>query len=168
MTTMDGNVIVVGVDGSAGSAAALRWALSEAKVSGREVVAVRAWTFDPTADLESASTRSWREIEKRYRQQLEQAVADALAGVEPVPVRAETVEGAPGPALVRRSQNAAMLVVGSHGHGRLLRLLVGSVSAYCLKDSRCPVVVVPVRTAEERGPVPEADEAGTYQPGPLL
>ncbi|MEV0067934.1 MULTISPECIES: universal stress protein [unclassified Amycolatopsis] len=168
MTTVDQSDIVVGVDGSAGSAAALRWALSEAHTSGRRVVALRAWTFDPTSDLESAATQSPQDIEARYRGQLEQAVADALAGVEPVPVRAETVDGAPGPALVRTSQNAAMLVVGSHGHGRLLRLLVGSVSAYCLKESRCPVVVVPVRTAEERGLVPEADAVGTYQPGPLL
>ncbi|WP_432845767.1 universal stress protein [Amycolatopsis sp. CA-161197] len=166
MTTADENDIVVGVDGSAGSAAALRWALAEAKASGRRVVAVRAWTYDPTADLESAAARSSRDLENRYRQRLAQSVAEALAGADPVPVRAEPVDGAPGPVLVRVSQNAAMLVVGSHGHGRLLRLLVGSVSAHCLKESRCPVVVVPVRTAEERGPVP--DPAVTYEPGPLL
>ncbi|MET7990917.1 universal stress protein [Amycolatopsis sp. NPDC005232] len=168
MTTADQDDIVVGVDGSAGSAAALRWAMAEARASGRRVVAVRAWSFDPTADLESAATQSLPGMEIRYRQQLERSVADALAGADPVPVRAEPVDGAPGPVLVRVSQNAAMLVVGSHGHGRLLRLLVGSVSAYCLKESRCPVVVVPVRTAEERGPVPEADTVATYQPGPLL
>ncbi|WP_326835000.1 universal stress protein [Amycolatopsis rhabdoformis] len=168
MTAEGSDVIVVGVDGSAGGAAALRWTLSEARVSGREVVALRAWTVDPVADPEWATTRAKGEAEARCRWRAEQAVAQVLDGADPVPVRVEAVEGAPGPALVRAARNAAMLVVGSHGHGRLLRLLVGSVSAHCLRESRCPVVVVPARTAEEQGPVPDSDVARTYQLGPLL
>ncbi|WP_020658869.1 universal stress protein [Amycolatopsis benzoatilytica] len=169
MTTANEDEIVVGVDGSAGSAAALRWALGEARASGRTVTALRAWTFDPLADLESAVSRSADEIAARYQHELDEAVAQARAGGQPgAPVRTGTVDGAPGPALVRASAGAAMLVLGSHGHSRVLRMLVGSVSEYCLRQSRCPVVIVPARTAEEREPLPEEEAAPAYFPGPLL
>jgi len=41
-----------------------------------------------------------------------------------------------------------MIVVGSHGFGAVLRLLLGSVSAMILKKAQCPVVVVPSRDAK--------------------
>ncbi|MGW7534974.1 universal stress protein [Amycolatopsis sp. NPDC054798] len=167
MTTANEKEIVVGVDGSAGSAAAVRWALAEAKASGRTVVALRAWTFDPLADLESAVTRSPDEIASRYQHELDQVLTEARVGAEAAQVRSGTIDGAPGPALVRASAGAAMLVLGSHGHSRVLRMLVGSVSEYCLRHARCPVVIVPARSAEEREPLPEA-AAGAYYPGPLL
>ena len=47
------------------------------------------------------------------------------------------------------AQNADLIVMGSHGHGALYELLVGSVTTGVLKDARCPVVVVPVRREEE-------------------
>lgn len=168
MTTVNGGDIVVGVDGSAGSVAAVRWALSEARVSGRTVVALRAWTYDPLVDLESAVTRSLEEIARRYRHELDEVVAKAAAGTEPVSVRTGTIEGAPGPALVRAAADATMLVLGSHGHSRVLTMLVGSVSKYCLRESRCPVVIVPARSAVEREPLPEPEPGRAYYPGPLL
>ncbi|RJQ87270.1 universal stress protein [Amycolatopsis panacis] len=168
MTTVGQDEIVVGVDGSAASAAALRWGLAEARASGRTVVTLRAWTFDPLGDLESVVSRSPAEIAARYQRELDTMVATVRAEGEPVLMRTGTVEGAPGPALVRASAGAAMLVLGSHGHSRVLRMLVGSVSAYCLRQSRCPVVIVPARSAEEREPLPEDETADTYYPGPLL
>ncbi|MBB1159507.1 MULTISPECIES: universal stress protein [Amycolatopsis] len=168
MTTANEQEIVVGVDGSAGSAAAVRWALTEAKASGRTVVALRAWTFDPLADIESAVSRTPSEIASRYQHELDHVLDEARGDFEGVRVRSGTIDGAPGPALVRASADAAMLVLGSHGHSRVLRLLVGSVSEYCLRQSRCPVVIVPARSAEEREPLPDKETAGSYYPGPLL
>jgi nucleotide-binding universal stress UspA family protein len=50
----------------------------------------------------------------------------------------------PGPALVTRSAEAALLVVGTHEHVGLARLVSGSVSRYCLSHAKCPTVIVPV------------------------
>ena len=41
-------------------------------------------------------------------------------------------------------QNAGLIAMGSHGHGALYELLVGSVTAGVLKGAKCPVLVVPV------------------------
>ncbi|WP_406630971.1 universal stress protein [Amycolatopsis sp. WGS_07] len=160
MTAASEQDIVVGADGSAGSAAAVRWALAEAEASDRTVAVLRAWTFDPLADLESAVARSYEEIAARYRRELDAVVARACPGADLARMRTAAIDGAPGPALVRASAGAAMLVLGSHGHGRMLRMLVGSVSEYCLRHARCPVVIVPVRSREERGPLPDARAAG--------
>jgi nucleotide-binding universal stress UspA family protein len=58
--------------------------------------------------------------------------------------RVETVvqNGAAGPVLVEASEGAATLVVGSQGHGVISKVLVGSVSSYCLHHAKCPVAVV--------------------------
>jgi nucleotide-binding universal stress UspA family protein len=50
----------------------------------------------------------------------------------------------PGPALVTRSAEAALLVVGTHEHVGLARLVSGSVSRCCLSHAKCPTVIVPV------------------------
>jgi nucleotide-binding universal stress UspA family protein len=54
------------------------------------------------------------------------------------------VEGQAGNVLLEESRGAAMLVVGSRGHGAFRELLLGSVSRQVVQHARCPVVVVPV------------------------
>jgi nucleotide-binding universal stress UspA family protein len=44
--------------------------------------------------------------------------------------------------LVKESESADLLVVGSKGHGAFTGMLIGSVSQHCVQDARCPVVVV--------------------------
>ena len=51
--------------------------------------------------------------------------------------------GEPGPVLVRQSRDSQLLVVGTREHVGLGRVLVGSVSHYCLSHADCPVVAVP-------------------------
>src|SRR5439155_778143 len=65
------------------------------------------------------------------------------------PVHPELVEGEPVDALLQAAKGASMLVLGSHGHGRLMTVLLGSVSARCVRRADGPVVIIPARTAGE-------------------
>lgn len=49
-----------------------------------------------------------------------------------------------------REQGADMIVMGSHGHGSIYELLVGSVTSGVLREAKCPVLVVPAREAKAR------------------
>ena len=170
MTTAQQGDIVVGVDESAVSIAALRWAMSEAAQSGRTVVAVRAWTFEPVLDFDSAVSGSPKTVEEIHRHELAAAIEQAREGSPDVPVRAEVVEHSPSFALIEASKKASMIVLGSHGYGRLLTMLVGSVAEQCLREANCPVVVIPARTVPEpeKKSIEASDLEGTYLPGPLL
>ena len=168
MTTANQGDIVVGVDHSAVSVAALRWAVSEAAESGRQVVALRAWTFEPVYDLGAAVAGSPETVADRERRQLDEVVGEARAEHPGVAVRAELVEHSATVALAEASKTAAMLVLGSHGRGRLLKLLVGSVAEHCLREASCPVVVIPARTVPEPEKETAAEPVGSYYPGPLL
>lgn len=170
MTTANQGEIVVGVDHSAVSVAALRWAVDEAATSGRQVVALRAWTFEPVYDLGAAVAGTPQTVADRERRQLDEVVGEVRAEHPGVAIRAELVEHSAAVALEEASKTAAMLVLGSHGRGRLLKLLVGSVAEHCLREASCPVVVIPARTVPEpeQERAPAAEPAGSYYPGPLL
>lgn len=167
MTTNQGD-IVVGVDHSAVSVAALRWAAAEAVESGRQVVALRAWTFEPVYDLGAAVAGTPQTVADRERRQLDEVVSQVRDEHPGVALRAELVEHSATVALEEASKTAAMLVLGSHGRGRLLKLLVGSVAEHCLREASCPVVVIPARTVPEPEQVAVPEPAATYYPGPLL
>jgi nucleotide-binding universal stress UspA family protein len=170
MTTANLGDIVVGVDHSAVSVAALRWAAAEAAASGRQVVALRAWTFEPVHDLGAAVAGNPQTVVDRERRQLDEVVGEVRAEHPDVAIRAELVKHSAPVALEEASKTAAMLVLGSHGRGRLLKLLVGSVTEHCLREADCPVVVIPARTVPEpeKETAPEPEVAATYYPGPLL
>jgi len=94
--------------------------------------------------------------------------AKAIAsGYPEVRVRFVRTAGSPGPALVLAAREAALLVFGSHGHGRLAGALLGSVGAYCTAHAGCPVVVVPDPERVTQ-PVTAVDVDGRVTPGPLL
>ena len=170
MTTANQGDIVVGVDHSAVSVAALRWAAAEAAESGRQVVALRAWTFEPVYDLGAAVAGTLQTVADRERQQLDEVVGQVRDEHPGVAIRAELAEHSATVALEEASKTAAMLVLGSHGRGRLLKLLVGSVAEHCLREASCPVVVIPARTVPEpeKETAPAESPAATYYPGPLL
>jgi nucleotide-binding universal stress UspA family protein len=138
--------IVVGVDGSAESRAALAWALAEARLRGARVLAVHAWTapeayaFDaPTATM-PAMADALRQVGERV---LESAVSEtvAAAGVD-VPVERRVVDAGPAEALLAAAGDAALVVVGSRGRGGFASLLLGSVSHQVAQHAPCPVVIV--------------------------
>ncbi|MCE7004659.1 universal stress protein [Kibdelosporangium philippinense] len=138
--------IIVGVDGSAVSIAALRWAVEEAARRDTTVTAVNAWHSDPTTAglnrLDLIQVRPREEVLAAQRELLAGAVAE-VADDKDIHIDRLLLEGQPGPVLVSAADRAELLVVGSHGYSRLYEALLGSVSSYCVHHSPCPVVVIP-------------------------
>jgi len=139
----DPAVIVVGVDGSPGSAAALDFALSEGHSRGLGVEVVTAWLFTPgQSGPGSASPVDAGRALARALQEHELAAAQAR-GLPRPPLTHVVVRDHPGRVLTARSAGAAMVVVGSGRQSSASRKVLGSVGEYCLRHSSAPVVVVP-------------------------
>jgi nucleotide-binding universal stress UspA family protein len=146
---MSGPRVVVAVDGSAGSKAALRFALEDAARRSVPVVAVIAyrvpnWRGEHTeiaaAEEERLRDTLRSQCEDKVRAVVDEAgrgLADALPDVQ---VRAAL--GSPADVLVRESHGADLLVVGSRGHGGFHSMLLGSTSMQCAMHATCPVTVV--------------------------
>jgi len=138
-------VVVAGVDGSAGSIAALGWARKYAEATGATVRAVRAWhypsSFGP-APIGLAAEPVTDEVAERMRDRLAADVARVYPGANGSLVEMRVSYGHPAEVLVRESKDADLLVVGRQGHGTVTALLLGSVSLHCASGARCPVVVV--------------------------
>jgi nucleotide-binding universal stress UspA family protein len=140
-----GQVVVVGVDGSTESIAALGWARRYAAATGGRVRAVHAWHY-PTAfgvpPTGKAPPSVTAEVERGMREDMARAVAQAYP--DPVETQPETAlrYGHPVEVLIDESKNADLLVLGHHGHHAFTGMLVGSVSIHCVTGAACPVVVV--------------------------
>lgn len=137
--------IVVGVDGSPVSKEALRWAVDEAVRQDCDVAAISVWHRDnglvPGPLPAEVAARLSEEHQKSLGQR---ALDEALCDIGDVGARIRPVlaEGDPRSVLVDASADAALLVVGNRGHGAVAEALLGSVSAHCLHQAACPVVVV--------------------------
>lgn len=137
-TSTDSDRILVGVDGSASSIAALRYAARIADAFDAPIEAVITWTYPPFS--EPAYIAEWSP-ELDAREVLDGAIAMAFDGNPPSLTRT-VLTGPPARTLIRLSENASMLVLGSRGHGGFVGLLLGSVSAACAEHAHCPVLVV--------------------------
>ncbi|HET7513896.1 MAG TPA: universal stress protein [Gaiella sp.] len=141
--------IVVGIDGSAESAAALRWAVEEAKLRTAQVEAVHVWNYIPmtTAADSGLVPMSWTESAEMVdathdaaSRAATQEVEDALgAGHD---VRISLVQGDASEALLETAKGADLLVVGNRGRGAIKELLLGSTSGRIADHAPCPVVIV--------------------------
>jgi nucleotide-binding universal stress UspA family protein len=138
------STIVVGVDGSAGARAALRWACDEAQLRHAQLRVVHAWGMPympagvgyvplPEPTLRDAAKAGARHV-----------LDEELGAIEPGSVTVEAVlaEGSPVAVLLEAGKNADLLVVGSRGHGGFVELLLGSVGQQLTQHAPCPVVVV--------------------------
>jgi nucleotide-binding universal stress UspA family protein len=132
--------VVVGVDGSTQSKAALRWAAQIAEGVGARLVAVTAWDWPYTYGI-AAMPIVWNPAEDMARV-LSNAVKEALGAGRAADVEELTLEGGAARVLLDTSEGAVMLVVGSRGHGGFAGLLLGSVSANVAEHATCPVLVV--------------------------
>ena len=176
MSENESRPVVVGVDGSAAAQAALQWAVEDARRRGCAVEAVSAWHPDYGALIGPVPAEIWREItpealKSARRVVLDEAVA-AVTGAGDVEVRKVLVEGDARDVLTKAAQGAALLVVGSRGHGTFVGAVLGSVSNYCVHHSPCPVVVVRDDRVEREARAAKAVEAAQtalpLTPGPLL
>ncbi|PLC13227.1 universal stress protein UspA [Kocuria flava] len=140
----DGERIVVGVDGSEHAKDALREA---ARLAGAldlplEVVtcwqdvtlAAGAYGYIPSLDPEDVRTGSQKMVED--------VLAEVFGEDRPQRLRVRLWHGRPAEALIKASEGARMLVVGSRGHGGVVGMLLGSVSSAVVSHATCPVLVV--------------------------
>ncbi|SSC26001.1 Universal stress protein A, partial [Klenkia terrae] len=142
--------VLVGVDGSSGSSAALRWALHWAAARGGQVqvviasatAAAFAWRssaeFSDLSTLEAVHDEAW----VRARTVVDQ-VRRASPAVDGMAVSVEVATGPPADVLVARSGQVDLLVVGTRGRGAVAEAVLGSVALDCVSRADCPVVVVP-------------------------
>jgi nucleotide-binding universal stress UspA family protein len=137
--------VVVGVDGSPSSRAALCWAVSQAALTGAVVEAVTAWEF-PAAVVGYGWGATVALVAGQYEELAEKMVTEVVSGtVDPgsgVQVITRVKEGNAAQVLLDASVGADLLVVGSRGHGTFAGALLGSVSTHCVHHATCPVVVI--------------------------
>ena len=140
-------MIVVGVDGSPGAKAALRWALAEARLRRTPLHVVHAWAvpyatvgYGMAPLIDEGFTA---ELEQGAKGLVEEMLAEAGSEADGVEVEREIAEGSAAHVLLEKAERAELLVVGSRGLGGFRGLLLGSVSQQCAHHARCPVVVVP-------------------------
>lgn len=136
--------IVVGVDGSDQSKAALRWAVRQAELTGAAIEVVIAWHYPVMAGgyawaPVSAMDADFAEVAAKT---IAEAVAEEVDPVSGVQVSTSVVEGNAAQALLDAAKGAELLVVGSRGHGGFTGALLGSVSQHCAHLSPCPIVIV--------------------------
>lgn len=134
--------VVVGVDGSACSLAALHWAVAEARLRRTKVRVVHAWAYPPVSTYHEAAHALDVPFAEVAGETLRRAVADAGVDDEDVEIEQVVVEGPAASALLEAAKDASLLVVGSRGLGGFAGLLLGSVSQQCAHHARCPVVIV--------------------------
>jgi nucleotide-binding universal stress UspA family protein len=139
---LSGRPVVVGVDGSAASDAAVSFAFAAAAARGVGVVAVHTWT---DVALGSAwEVLEWPEIEAEENTLLIQRLADTQARYPDVPVQRVVARDRPAHTLLEEAKNAQLVVVGSRGRGGFRGLLLGSTSQALIYHAPCPVAVVPL------------------------
>ncbi|MGG7569328.1 universal stress protein [Streptomyces sirii] len=157
-----GGSVVVGLDGTGSSVPAVRWGAEEAAARGLSLHLLHSWVSQPRnipVAQEAASKR-------RYGAEvLDAAEATALELHPGISVTTEQVAEHAVDVLVDRSGQAALLVLGSRGHGAIAGFLLGSISLQVLGHAQCPVVTVREGEAAAYGKpeiVVGTQEAGTH------
>lgn len=135
--------IVVGLDDSAGARAALRFALEEGLARDAPVQVVTTWVVDMTV-RDRVTPELIEEEARDVRREQDRILAEVLDDLPAHPAVSQVVlhdvGGAP---LLHAARDAAMLVVGSGRRRPLDQMPLASVSEYCVRHARVPVVVVP-------------------------
>jgi nucleotide-binding universal stress UspA family protein len=147
--------VVVGVDGSAGSMEALRWALAEACLRGAPLRIVHAWSYNIYAGgaaggygamggfgSVSALGVDVGDLHRAAEELVQNAIDTVAWELEGLEIEHRVVQGNAGDVLVDAAATDDILVVGSRGYGGFAGLLLGSVSQRCVHRAACPVVVV--------------------------
>lgn len=137
----EGGPVVVGVDGSPASEAALAFAVEEAVALGAPLVAVHAWQDVAVGDAQGRLLHT-DSVADDVTANLKDGLAPWQAKHPELVIEPVVVRDRPARALVRHSAGAQLVVVGSRGRGALAGLLLGSVSQAVLHHAASPVAVV--------------------------
>lgn len=141
-----GSYVLVGIDGSDPSCAALAWAVREASAMGLRVVAVNAaeppavwpgFAYAVVAEPVPPPDMS-AEVRRQVAQTLRRAGVEGLVDVE-----TRVLPGHPAQVLLDAADDAALIVVGRRGHGGFTAAIMGSTSRFVSAHANVPVVVVP-------------------------
>jgi len=134
--------IVVGVDGSEPSKRALAWAARQAKEFGVPLQVVITWELPATYGW-AAPLPEGLDLEGDSRGVVTDEVAEVIGpDAANLDLTLSIIEGHPAAVLLRESETASLLVVGSRGHGSFAGMLLGSVGHHLVAHSHCPVVIV--------------------------
>ena len=153
--------MVVGVDGSGPSKAALAWSVRQAALTGAVVDAVIAWEHQAGTGLFTPAGAGQPD---RAAQILAGAIAEAGS---PGCVRPRVVRGHPARVLIDASASAELLVVGDRRHpAGLVGAPLGAVSQRCVHHAHCPVVVIRGTGVPLAPGRPQATEAAGQPPHP--
>ncbi len=144
--------IVVGVDGSASARRALDWAVRQADLTAARLDVVITWEWPGGFGWTVPFPEDW-DPQADAQKAVDEALLPARQAHPDVMIQTLVVEGHAAPVLVDASRQAALLVVGSRGHGEFSGMLLGSVSQHCVTNAHCPVVVVRY-DEEDEGPAP--------------
>ncbi|WP_151084572.1 universal stress protein [Nocardioides cynanchi] len=156
MTSNDGlaaGTIVVGVDGSPSSSEAVAWAARQAVLDHRPLTLLHAYHLENAAWVAQAGLDQsviLQSLKDSGTTVLGRARLAARAIAPDLEVDEYIVRADPRDALSLASKTAAMVVVGSRGHGRVASLLLGSVGLSLARHGCCPVVVLRPHGAETR------------------
>jgi nucleotide-binding universal stress UspA family protein len=134
--------IVVGVDGSPSSVAALKWAFGQAILAGSVIEAVCAWHYPNSYGVAIPENADYHALAEETLAKAITEARNADHAYDAVLVRPIVVKAQPAHALLEQAKGATLLVVGFRGHGGLSEALLGSVSQHVLHHAPCPVVIV--------------------------
>jgi nucleotide-binding universal stress UspA family protein len=158
--------IVVGVDESAGSDTALRWAVAEARLRESKVRVVHV--YQPPQPVTEAAigapagmgvpvvAESADELRQAAEAEATRLIEEALGrtgsdSLHDLEIERAVLAGPTAQTLIESAQGAELLVVGSRGRGGFLGLLLGSVSQQCAHHPPCPLVILPPPDEAEIG-----------------
>lgn len=139
MDNIDHQRVIVGIDGSESSVAALRYAARIADALDAPLEAVTTWYYSSITGAELVI--EWTP-ELLAKDTLAKAIDSAFGGAPPARLIRTVAGGMPAPTLIEMSKTCEMLVLGNRGHGGFVGLLLGSVSAACVRHAHAPVLVV--------------------------
>ena len=143
--------IVVGVDGSDESFAALKWALEEASLTGQSVNAVFGWTHSWDMGSEPDSDEAWAKVRHDIANELRVWVDKAAAGIDfdPANQKLTSVKASGTSALLQIGHDSQQIVVGRRSLSRMARWFMGSLSASLAEAAEVPVTVVRIAGSED-------------------
>ncbi|MEO7121747.1 MAG: universal stress protein [Lacisediminihabitans sp.] len=133
--------IVVGVDGSESSLAALRWGQRLSAALNLDIQVISVWQYPVMALGTFYPIEGWSP-EEDTKQILAGVVQTVFGDTPPLSLSTLVRSGPAAPALIEESEGAEMLIVGSRGRGGFVGLLLGSVSSTVSEHAHCPVLVV--------------------------